>query len=234
MQKFHWSQVSLVCIGLALVGIMFGCSTAPVMERPSLRVVVLIDRSDTYKSRQAQAVEFATQLLGEMAEERLHRWEGGNDQIAVISIDSSPDVLWEGSFPELQNMDAAEWETRFRARSDYAGCTDLSMAFATAARYLEGDPRFVGKYLVVFSDLIDEPPTDSISRCKPARSMPGEDFPWARSRIPRSRCSGCPPTRKLFGAGKRWKWGLNPTSASIPSRSRPRFPSRLRRARRLN
>jgi hypothetical protein len=78
-------------------------------------------------------------------------------------------------------MNRNAWTERFKARTDFTGCTDVSAAFRVAAEHLEGDPRYIGKYLFVFSDLVDEPPAAlSVRNCRPPKrpSPPPQDFPW--------------------------------------------------------
>jgi hypothetical protein len=93
----------------------------------------------------------------------------------------------------------ADWAARFKARTDYASCTDVSAAFRLAASRLNGDSRYVDKYLIGFTDVIDEPPVASIKNCRPARhpSLPPEDFPWEALRNVSISIFWVPPEQKL-------------------------------------
>jgi len=147
---------------------------------PSNRIVVIIDGSGSYKKRIAEAVERVAKLLETMAQTKVHRWETSADRVVLISLDAMPTVLWQGTFAELKSLDRSAWTKRFQARTDYASCTDVGEAVQLAVKSLDGDSRYVGKYLWIFSDLIDEPPTTSVSKCRPPRlpSLPAEGFPW--------------------------------------------------------
>ena len=146
--------------------------------KPLNKVVVLVDGSGSFSSRREEAVARAVTLLDRMAERKVHRWEKETDQVVVISLDALPAVVWEGNVGDLKTVDRAEWTKRFRARSDYSGCTDVVSAFTLAAQYLDGDPRTVRKFLIAFTDLISEPPTTSMGACRKREMLPDSDFPW--------------------------------------------------------
>jgi len=118
-------------------------------------------------------------LLEKMAETKLRRWEGTGDDITIISLDAIPDVIWRGTLSQLQQEEATRWTARFKARQDYAGCTDVIAAFRLAAGEFARTPEPIGRYLMAFTDLQDEPPTSSPSACKPV-TQPGPParFPW--------------------------------------------------------
>ena len=158
-----------------------GLSLAQAGLRPDAvnRVVVILDGSGSFKKRQPEALERTVTLLEEIAKTRLHRWESGADEIAIIGLDALPEVIWKGNLKKLKAMDRKTWTERMKARSaDFSMCTDVGEAFRLAARQLEGNPRYVSKYLLVFSDLIDEPPTTSVCRCRKANGNPPAGFPW--------------------------------------------------------
>jgi hypothetical protein len=161
-----------------------GLTTARAFEprpEPYNHVVVVIDGSGSYRQRVAEAVGRVVALLTKMAEKRVHRWETALDRVTVISLDAVPAVLWEGTVADLKTIKSEDWTKRFQARTDYAACTDVGEAFRLAARaFAADDLRLVQKYLFVFSDLIDEPPTTSVARCRPVKypSYPPQDFPW--------------------------------------------------------
>ena len=161
---------------LALV--LSSCNAGGPRPEAANQVVVMIDGSGSYRSRQDDALARTLSLLDGLAERTLHRWERGNDSITLVSLDAMPAVLWEGTLKDLKTVDRAAWSARFRARTDYAACTDVAAAFEVAADRLVGDPSYVSKYLFVFSDLIDEPPTTSIRRCRRPSAGPPERFPW--------------------------------------------------------
>jgi hypothetical protein len=151
---------------------------AQTLQEPSNKVVLIVDGSGSYKPRQAEAVRRAVALLDEMSQTRLHRWETETDRISIISLDAMPELLWSGSLQELKAMESKGWTERFSARKDLSSCTDVARAFQLAVQHLDGDPRYVSKYLIIFSDLIHEPPTKSVRTCQKPVYGPPEDLPW--------------------------------------------------------
>ncbi len=166
------------CALLPLGLIVPACTAGRSRVEPANQIVVLIDGSGSYRARQDDALARTVSLLDRIAERTFHRWERGNDKITLVSLDAMPAVLWEGTLKDLKAGDRTAWSARFRARTDYAACTDVAAAFQLAADRLVGDPRYISKYLFVFSDLIDEPPTTSIRRCNRPHATPSEHFPW--------------------------------------------------------
>lgn len=193
----RWISLSALTVALALL--LVGIASAQAPEEPHNQVVIVIDGSGSYKARQTEAVGRAVALLEGMAQTKLHRWEPATDSISLISLDAIPEVLWQGTLQDLKKLDRAAWTTRFRARTDYAKCTDVSAAFRLAAQHLESDSRSVSKYLFVFSDLIHEPPTTSIAACqRPKRpSLPPDDFPWGALQDVSLAVFWVPPDQKL-------------------------------------
>jgi len=148
-------------------------------SNPFNRLVVIVDGSGSYAGRQPSAIEKVQILLEKMAETKLRRWEGTGDEISIISLDAIPEVIWRGNLRQLQEEEAPRWTERFKARQDYARCTDLIAAFRLVAREFERAPEPAGRYLIAFTDLQDEPPTSSPSTCKPAGPAgPPAGFPW--------------------------------------------------------
>lgn len=165
---------------------------------PANQVAIVIDGSGSYKSRQEEAVIRAVGMLTKMSETRLQRWETGTDRIFIIALDALPEIIWEGSLKELKTIPADEWTERFKARKDLSLCTDVTAAFSLAASRLDGDPRFVSKYLFVFSDLIDEPPTTSVRQCERPMPAPTEAFPWESLTDVSVAVFWVPPNQKLI------------------------------------
>lgn len=162
-------------------------SGAPAVAEPpnrdtSLRVAIVLDRSGTYRDQSGEAVAKATALLDQLARTRVHRWEAGNDRIALISLDALPSVLWRGTLEQLRQLDHAAWNERLAARRDFEHCTDVVTAFQLAGQELDTNARFVDRYIVAFSDLIDEPPTHSVRACQPPLNAPAAHFPWDQLR----------------------------------------------------
>lgn len=195
----RWLQRSIIIqVVITMLLLLFADGLhAETQPKPSNRVVIIIDSSGSYKSRQGEAVDRAVALLDAISQRKLHRWESDTDRISIIALDAIPEIIWEGSLHELKTMETNSWIQHFTARTDYAGCTDVSSAFRIAVRYLSGDPRYVHKYLFVFSDLIDEPPTDSIYRPRKWSRLPSGDFPWEQLQGISVSVFWVPPEQKL-------------------------------------
>jgi len=191
---FHFAlMVSALLICAPLVEARSG------KQEPFNQVVILIDGSGSFKRRQGEAIERTTEILEGISVAEIRRWEKSKDRITIISIDALPEVIWQGSLEDLKAEDTDSWAARFKARTDYAYCTDLGAAFQLARQYLDGDPRYVSRYLFAFTDLINEPPTGSIRTCKRPRlpSPPPEDFPWETFEGVSVNIFWVPPDQKL-------------------------------------
>lgn len=189
--------------------LLSGCA-ADSMPEPYNHTVVLIDSSGSYQKRRGEALGRAVALLEDYGQRKLKRWDPGADRIAIVALDAVPEVLWEGGFREMQETPADVWTRRFEARTDYAHCTDVTAAFRVALSRFQADPRHVQKRLVVFSDLIDEPPTTSIRTCGTARfpSLPKDDFPWDGLSETAVSVFWLPPDQKLAWGREVAKRGL--------------------------
>jgi len=188
------NQISILFLFFTLTS----CSSGVVTSVPSNQVVVILDGSGSYYHRQQEALTKVISLLDSMTQTKLHRWETGTDQITIIGLDAMPDVLWEGSLQMLKSMDSKEFASRFQSRSDLSSCTDVKAAFQLATLKLGGDPRYTSKYLLIFSDLIHEPPTTSVGVCQRATGSPPEDFPWEALRDVSVSAFWVPPNQKLL------------------------------------
>jgi hypothetical protein len=167
--------------------------------QPINKVVVMVDTSGSYKGRQMEAIQKTSKLLEAISQSKVHRWEKGIDQIFIVSLDAIPEVIWKGNLREIKALDRNYWIGRFKARTDYAKCTDMGAAFNLADSLLEGDSRYVKKYLFAFTDLIDEPPLESICKCKPPQrpSLPPDNFPWHGLQDVSVAIFWVPPDQKL-------------------------------------
>lgn len=139
--------------------------------RPQNKVVIMVDASGSYRARRAEAIDRAAALLEQVATSKVRRWEVA-DAIAVVSLDAMPEVIWQGTLRDLKAEGAEQWRRRFAGRTDYAQCTDVGRAFQVALDFLEGEPGYTTKYLFAFSDLLDEPPTKSLRKCRKSVALP--------------------------------------------------------------
>jgi hypothetical protein len=191
-----------VSVKMMLVGLLCLTVAACANDRqpdPFNQIVIMIDGSGSYRNRQMEAISKATSLLDSLAQTKVRRWEESNDRVTIISLDAVPEALWQGNLAELKKLKQADWAARFKSRTDYASCTDVAAAFQLAAGHLDGDPRYVDKFLFAFSDLIHEPPTSSIGKCQAATkpSLPSEEFSWDAFRNVSVSVFWVPPDQKL-------------------------------------
>lgn len=166
--------------GIVLIGVALTACGMGREPDPTNKVVVILDRSGTYQHRLEAAIGRVRTLLESMSRRDLKRWESDGDQIVLISLDALPEMIWHGTLRELKALDQVTWTSRLHGRSDYARCTDVDAAFRLAGQHLQSGGALVNRYLVVFSDLVHEPPTASLSVCRPPAipSVPSETFPW--------------------------------------------------------
>lgn len=187
---------SAVAAAIAASTLMAPGMASAAAPQPVNKIVVMVDASGSYRARQAEAVTRAVELLTRVAETQLRRWDAGADQIAVISLDALPEVLWQGNLRDLKAVGAEQWKARFQGRTDYAHCTDVSASLRVALRFLDGDPRYTTRYLFTFSDLIHEPPTQSLRACRKPVALPG-DVPWEELKDVQVHALWVPPDQKL-------------------------------------
>lgn len=178
--------------------LLAACGGASSELEGSNRVVLLIDDSGTFRNQQTEAIEKAVAYLDVLGRREQKRWETSTDKIAVISIDAMPDVIWEGNLLDLKKQSPDAWVKRFKARKDYSACTDVAGAFRLAAKYLDGDARTTSKYVVAFSDLIEELPEGSPFKCQPQRYAPAVGFPWESFRSAGVTVLGIPAKQRLL------------------------------------
>ena len=147
--------------------------------RPFNRIVVMLDASGSFKDRRMEAVQKAGELIDRISDTRTKRYEG-KDEVIIISLDAIPETIWSGTKDQIKNEAPQYWKQWFEARSDYQHCTDVENGFILAARELHKEPMATNLYLFVFSDLINEPPTGSATKCQPVTqpSLPSAEFPW--------------------------------------------------------
>jgi hypothetical protein len=166
-------------------------------QMPVNKVVIILDASASYKNRQADALQHVmTRLEEKLGKTRMGRYDHNLDQIAIISLDAMPEILWQGDLKQLKNRDPRHWPEHFKARVDYASCTDVGAAFRVAARFLAGDPAQFPKTLIAYSDLVDEKPTNALNKCQKPQPV-AEDFPWEALKDTQINVLWLPANQKL-------------------------------------
>ena len=197
-KMFRWFRVfAMLGIASAILIMLPAGAWSEKRPEPFNKVVIMIDNSGSFQERKMEAIERTTALLDAISSKKIHRWEKAVDEITIISLDAVPEIIWHGSLSELKALGSDFWSGRFKSRTDYAGCTDVTGAFQLAVAHLDGDPRYIRKYLFVFSDLVHQAPLDSIYKPgKPSR-LPGDDFPWEGLRDVSVSVLWVPPDQKL-------------------------------------
>lgn len=190
-----WCMTGLLAI---LVLGNSGAQAAAARIKPFNRIVVLLDASGSYQHRKDEALEKAGKLLDGLATHKAKRWEQA-DEIKIVSLDAIPETIWEGTPAQLARMEKANWADRFKARQDYAKCTDVVASLELAASLFEVEPVPTEKYLFVFSDLVHEPPVGVPTKCQTPKlpSVPDKDFAWGRLADVKMAVFWMPPAQKM-------------------------------------
>lgn len=173
------TKMIVAVVMVMAVAVMVQDSFAEQRVRPFNRIVVMLDASGSFKSRRMEAVQKASGLIEKISNTQSKRFEG-KDEVIVISLDAIPETVWSGTKDELKSSSPKDWMQRFEARSDYQYCTDIENGFILASQEIHKQPHTTGLYLFAFTDLINEPPAGSATKCQPAKlpSLPSAEFPW--------------------------------------------------------
>jgi hypothetical protein len=217
-QRHQGKTQSAVAAAIAAGMILAPGMASAAAPQPVNKIVVMVDASGSYRARQTEAVTRAVDLLARVAETKLRRWDAGADQIAVVSLDALPEVLWQGTLRDLKAVGAEQWKARFQGRTDYAHCTDVSAGLRVALRFLDGDPRYTTRYLFTFSDLLHEPPTQSLRACRKPVALPG-DVPWEELKDVQIHALWVPPDQKLVWTRAAQEHGHGQFQLYTPSES---------------
>lgn len=161
-------------VGLIILLGAIGASPVSAQEAPFNRIIIIIDSSGSYQSRQDEALAMADRLLNGVANRPRRHWQS-SDEVRIIALDALPETIWSGAAADLGARDPAMWAQRFGGREDFAHCTDVRAAFERALEELNRGRTPAGKYIFIFSDLRTEPPTTTLRNCEPARATLGAD-----------------------------------------------------------
>lgn len=145
------------------------------------RIVVVLDFSGSFAKRFNEALAQVQGYLDAVASRRDRRWHLP-DEVYIIALDSAPQVIWHGKRAQVRELKADTLITLAAQRRHLAECTDLSNALDLAVWKLHRPPVPLGKHLLVFSDLVDDPPPrkPGTGRCQGGirPSPPPENFDW--------------------------------------------------------
>ena len=189
-----WAVALLLCAS----GVAGNLQAAEKQVGPFNRIVVLLDASGSYQRRQNEAITKTGELLAALATHKNKRWEKA-DEITIISLDAIPEKIWKGTPQELAKTGKDEWALRFKARTDYARCTDVTAALELAAEIFESKPQPTAKYLFAFTDFVHEPPVGTPDHCRPPKlpSVPDRDFAWEHFADVSFAAFWMPPSQKM-------------------------------------
>jgi hypothetical protein len=171
-------------IMILICAVMFlSATTQGATQDPKNAIVVIVDSSGTFGGRISEALAQVQALLESLASRHTDRWDDEADEIALVSLDAMPKVLWSGNVQSLK-QDPQSWAALLAGRTDYASCSDVTRAFRLAARELSTANPQDHRYLYVFSDLVHDPPIGTAKgkwTCREARPpVPAPpDFPWS-------------------------------------------------------
>ncbi|MGH7109529.1 MAG: hypothetical protein ACREFK_03790 [Stellaceae bacterium] len=170
---------------LALVPLLLAAASPAALatEPVATRVVVLLDTSGSFAKQSPAAASKIVQLLEDWSKQRLARGNRSRDDLSLIALDASPAVVYRATLGEIKRTGPAEWRDLIGARKGYAACTDVGAAFREAAEIFNRQPPAAANYLVVASDLINEPLDPRwLARgrlhCLRANGNPPADMPW--------------------------------------------------------
>lgn len=158
----------------------FCADSASAQDAPFNRIVIIIDSSGSYRSRQDEALAMANRLLNGVANRPRRHWQG-SDEVRIIALDGLPETIWSGAAADLGEGAPATWVRRFGGRRDFVYCTDVRAAFDRALEELSSGRTPTKKYIFIFSDLLSEPPTTTLRNCASPRATLGADeFDYSR------------------------------------------------------
>jgi hypothetical protein len=180
-------------VGLAiLVGVAISVDAArvggPQRFRPYNVVVVVLDTSMSFQqpSREpgvvgkvlfAEALGAVQRYLGEASTRRERRREG-EDLYFIVAADAASQLIWSGSRQALTGLTPEVLRDKLAVRKQFALCTDVGAALNAAAAIVSEHARASERVVLIFSDLITEPPVGSYSRCAKPTGAPPADIRW--------------------------------------------------------
>lgn len=179
IRGFFYNNCGKLVVACLVALTMTACGTGiQTTTKPFNRIIFIIDTSSSFADKVDEAVDKGKKLINAIHAQQERRWEIP-DEIYIITLDAGPCVIWNGNRPQLEQLKPEKIAELVESRKPYTYATDVVGAFNLAGEKFMRKPEPTGKYLVVFSDLIDEPPLPG-GGCKPPKrpSAPHEDIQW--------------------------------------------------------
>lgn len=125
-----------------------------------------------------EALQLVQQFLRDAAKQPRHRNEG-HDVYAIVALDAASQVIWTGTRDQLSELTADNLKEKLAARDAFKWCTDIEAAFNEVAVLLRKYSNASEKYVLVFSDLINEPPRRTWNKCGSRSGEPPKGIDWS-------------------------------------------------------
>lgn len=124
-----------------------------------------------------EALRIVQQLIRDTANEHRRRTDG-HDIYYIVAADAASQTVWSGTRDELADITPQELERKMAIREQFANCTDLEVAMSEVADIVRSQPRAAAVHVLIFSDLLHEPPNNSYRKCKPPVGEPPRGIEW--------------------------------------------------------
>lgn len=123
------------------------------------------------------ALQLVQQFLRDAAKQARRRTDG-RDVYAIVALDAASQTIWIGSRDQLSELTADNLKEKLAARDAFKWCTDIEAAFGAVADLFRTYSNASEKYVLVFSDLINEPPQRAWNKCAPPSGDPPKGIDW--------------------------------------------------------
>lgn len=125
-----------------------------------------------------EALQLVQQFLRDAAKQPRRRNEG-RDVYAIVALDAASQTIWTGTRDQLSELTADNLKQRLAARDAFKWCTDVEAAFNEVVALFHKYSSASEKYLLVFSDLINEPPQRAWNKCASPSGEPPKGIDWS-------------------------------------------------------
>ena len=125
-----------------------------------------------------EALQLVQQFLRDAAKQP-HRRNEGRDVYAIVALDAASQTIWTGTRDQLSELSADNLKEKLAARDAFKWCTDIEAAFNEVVGLFHKYSNASEKYLLVFSDLINEPPQRAWNKCGRSSGEPPKGIDWS-------------------------------------------------------
>jgi hypothetical protein len=175
-------------LAAAASGAQAAAERRPAYVAPYNAVVIVLDTSISFqipsrapglegKVLSAEALRLVQRYVQEGAEQRRRRSDG-QDIYHIVAADAASQAIWSGTRELLSELTPDTVARKLVVRRQFANCTDIEAALNEAGRLLRRHADATEKFLLVFSDLLAEPPRKSWSDCAPPSGDPPAGIDW--------------------------------------------------------